>query len=228
MAANQGAPKTLKSPRWFSQGARAGCDTKYCCTPEGLLPCCGSIDPGTLPRASRNSRTSAIRIEVSWRHAHFSQPTNPNAPPAGDAGPGRGGSSGPAAGSNGSVSGARTSVIGSPALSGDLRQDRGQLRVGRGLEDGARDMPGRVDHERGRGPGERHHGAEIEGDHLAGVAHARGRDAEVPDKGLGAGLRVTLVHAEEGHAGRLIVPSHRGERRGLRAARGAPRSQEVE
>src|SRR5260370_18632429 len=154
MAANQGAPKTLKSPRWFSQGARAGCDAKYCCTPDGLLPCCGSIDPGTLPRASKKRRTSAIRIDVSWRQAHFSQSASPNAPPAGDAGPGRDGSSGSAAGSNGSVSGARTSVIGSPALSGDLRQDRGQLRVGRGLEDGAPAMPGPVPQEPGRGPGE--------------------------------------------------------------------------
>ena len=77
------------------------------------MPCCGSIDPGTLPRASRNSRTSAIRIEVSCRQAHFSQSASPNVPPPGDAGPGRGWSSGSAAGSNGSVSGARTSVIGS-------------------------------------------------------------------------------------------------------------------
>ncbi len=41
------------------------------------------MDPGTLPRASRNSRTSAIRIEVSCRQAHFSQSVSPNVPPAG-------------------------------------------------------------------------------------------------------------------------------------------------
>src|SRR5208337_5098422 len=143
MAANQGAPKTLNSPRRLSQGARAGWDVKYCCTPAGLVPCCGSIDPGTLPRASRNSRTSAIRIEVSCRHTHLSQSAGPNAPPPGDAGSGRGGSSGSAAGSKGTVSGARTSVISSPPrLPGDLREDRGQFRIGGGAEDVARDVPG--------------------------------------------------------------------------------------
>ena len=107
MAANQGAPKTLNSPRWFSTGASAGCDVKYCCTPAGLVPSCGSMDPGTLPSASRKSSTSAIRIEVSCRQAHLSQPVSPAA------GPGRSGrrSSGSAAG-DGSASGARTSVMG--------------------------------------------------------------------------------------------------------------------
>src|SRR5690242_4551670 len=31
--------------------------------------CCGTTDPGTAARASRKSSTSAVRIEVSWRHA---------------------------------------------------------------------------------------------------------------------------------------------------------------
>src|SRR5215469_18135544 len=134
MAANQGAAKTLNRPRRLSQGARAGWDVKYCCTPDGLVPCCGSIDPGTLARASRKSKISAIRIEVSCRHPHFSQSASPNAPP-GDEGPGRGWSSRSAAGSKGSVSGARTSVINSPDLRGDLGQNRGQVRVRDGTED---------------------------------------------------------------------------------------------
>src|SRR6266700_7534560 len=121
MAANQGAAKTLNSPRRLSQGARAGCEVKYCWTPGALLPRCGRIDPGTLARASRNSRISAIRIEVSCRHAHLSQSDSPNELAPGEPGPGRDGSSCSAAGSKGSVSGARISVIGSPALRGDLR-----------------------------------------------------------------------------------------------------------
>src|SRR5690242_15298567 len=31
---------------------------------------CGMTDPGTAARASRNSSTSAVRIDVSCRHAH--------------------------------------------------------------------------------------------------------------------------------------------------------------
>ena len=77
MAANQGAPNTLNRPRWFSSGARAGCEVKYCATPAGLVPSWGSMDPGTLPRASRNSRISAIRIEVSCRQAQRAQPAQP-------------------------------------------------------------------------------------------------------------------------------------------------------
>src|SRR5690348_3162079 len=144
MAANQGAAKTLKSPNRFSQGASAGWEMKYCCTPGALPPCCGRIDPGTLARASRNSSTSAIRIEVSCRHAHLSQSARPYAPAPSEPGPGRDGSSRSAAGSKGSVSGARTSVISSPALRGDLGQDRGKLRIGDAPEDRARDMPGPV------------------------------------------------------------------------------------
>src|SRR2546423_6687134 len=146
MAANQGAAKTLKSPSRFSHGARSGCDVKYCWTPDGLPPCCGSIDPGTLARASRNSRISAIRIDVSCRHPHFSQSAGPNAAP-GEDGPGRGWSACSAAGSKGSVSGARTSVIGSSPLRGDLRQDPDKSRIRDGTEDGARDVPGPVDHQ---------------------------------------------------------------------------------
>ena len=85
-----------------------------------------------------------------------------------------------------------------PRLRGDLRQDRGQFRIRGGAEDRARDVPGTVDHQRGRGPLERNHGGEIEGDLLAGIVHARVRDAEVAGECLGAGRRVTLVHAEEG------------------------------
>src|SRR6266567_2603089 len=38
------------------------------------MPSCGIIDPGTLATASRKSSTSAVRIEVSWRQPHRSQP----------------------------------------------------------------------------------------------------------------------------------------------------------
>ena len=45
----------------------------------GRVPCCGSTDPGIEPSASRNSRISAVRMEVSCRHPQRSQPA-----PAGD------------------------------------------------------------------------------------------------------------------------------------------------
>src|SRR5215471_20016716 len=44
------------------------------------MPCCGSTDPGTLPSASRKSRISAVRIEVSWRQPHLAQGNIPNGP----------------------------------------------------------------------------------------------------------------------------------------------------
>src|SRR5215217_1921383 len=36
-------------------------------------------EPGTAPRASRKSSTSAVFIEVSWRHTQRAQPTGPSA-----------------------------------------------------------------------------------------------------------------------------------------------------
>src|SRR6516164_11819307 len=73
MAANQGAANTLNSPRRFSHGASPGCEAKYCCTATGSEPCCGSTEPGTEPSASRKSSTSAVRMEVSCRHAQRGQ-----------------------------------------------------------------------------------------------------------------------------------------------------------
>ena len=42
------------------------------------MPCCGSTDPGTLATASRNSRISAVRMDVSCRQAQRSQPARPS------------------------------------------------------------------------------------------------------------------------------------------------------
>ena len=46
---------------------------------RGACPRCGSIDPGTAPTAIRNSSTSAVRIEVSWRHIQRRKPSGPRA-----------------------------------------------------------------------------------------------------------------------------------------------------
>src|SRR5262249_26022126 len=85
------------------------------------MPCCGSTDPGTLPSASRKSRISAVRIEVSWRQPHLAHRSTPNGParaglrPRG-AGPGAWGPGSPVASSGCPVAaGTRTSVTGPPS-----------------------------------------------------------------------------------------------------------------
>ena len=85
----------MNSPSRFSHGASPGWDVKYWVTDAGSLPSWGRIEPGTEPSASRNSRMSAVRMEVSCRHAQRPQPAPvvgaPEAPPlplsAGSAGP---------------------------------------------------------------------------------------------------------------------------------------------
>src|SRR5581483_7157029 len=168
MAANHGAANTLNRPRWFSSGATDGCALKYCCTPPGSLPCCGSMEPGMAPSASRNSRISAIRIEVSCRHAQRSQWLLPD-----DAGAGDAARAGAAASWTGkpslSTSEVRTSVI----AGGDLAEDRGQLLVRHLAEHRSRDVPGLVDHQRAGSGRDRHHRAEVERDRVVRIAHAR-------------------------------------------------------
>src|SRR5215467_11661596 len=90
------------------------------------MPCCGSTDPGTLPSASRNSRISAVRIEVSWRQPHLAHCSMPNGPPGAGLRP-RG--AGPGACTPGSLvassgcpaaAGTRTPVTGPPSLTASL------------------------------------------------------------------------------------------------------------
>src|SRR6266536_256706 len=50
------------------------------------MPSCGITDPGTLATASRKSSTSAVRIEVSCRHPHRSQPATVRRAPGEEAG----------------------------------------------------------------------------------------------------------------------------------------------
>src|SRR6266567_1008822 len=50
------------------------------------MPSCGITDPGTLATASRKSSTSAVRIEVSCRQPHRSQPGPADHQRRGDAG----------------------------------------------------------------------------------------------------------------------------------------------
>lgn len=44
---------------------------------SGASPRWGTNDPGTVPSATRNSSTRAVRIEVSCRHPQRSQPSGP-------------------------------------------------------------------------------------------------------------------------------------------------------
>src|SRR6188474_1337886 len=70
-------------------GASVGLSAKYCATPFGSALRCGTMDPGTAAMARSSSSTSAVRMLVSWRQHHRSQPIGPRAgwtmssPPAG-------------------------------------------------------------------------------------------------------------------------------------------------
>src|SRR3569833_3538616 len=77
MAANHGAATTSNSEAWSSQGAMVLWSAKNWLTFSGATPRGGRNDPGTVPRAIRNSSTWAVRIEVSCRHPQRSQPTMP-------------------------------------------------------------------------------------------------------------------------------------------------------
>ena len=69
MAVNQKLENTSKSCNRSSHGAITGWSAMYCATLDSLRLRCGSSAPGTAARASRNSNTSAVPMEVSARHA---------------------------------------------------------------------------------------------------------------------------------------------------------------
>ena len=67
MAANQADAYTSKPPSRSRNGASSGWAWKYRPTRSMLTGRCGSTEPGIAATASRKSRTSAVRMLVSWR-----------------------------------------------------------------------------------------------------------------------------------------------------------------
>src|SRR5579875_1330415 len=169
MAVNQGAGNTWNSPSRLRIGASVLCAVKYSCTVAGSMPSCGSSDPGTLPRASRNSRTSATRIEVSCRQPQRAQATTPKWPAAGRATGASAASRSPSAGSSGgSVSagsawGVWTSVIGSGSR-GHFGKDAVEAAVAGRADDPPGDAVLLVDDQRARDRGGRHGAPEVQRD----------------------------------------------------------------
>src|SRR5271165_7522373 len=196
------------------------------------MPCCGSSDPGTLPRASRNSRTSAMRIEVSCRQPHRAQAMTPNVPGWGRTGgvsvsPAISAAAVPSAGAAPlPAAGVRTSVIGS-GPSGHFGEDVPEARVARLADDPPGDVAVPVDHERARDGRRRHGAAEGEGDLATLIAHVRVADAEILHEGLGARGRVPDIDPYELNALGLVPLGENGQGGSLRAARRAPGAPEV-
>ena len=85
---------------------------------NGSVPRCGSRDPGTAARASRNRSISAVRMEVSWRQPHRSMPTGPRA----------GARTGPGRGPQGPIVAPRVSAT-SRTPPGSSRPTRGSIRT---------------------------------------------------------------------------------------------------
>ena len=77
MAANHGAANTSNSDSLSSQGPRVLCSSRYCTTRSGDWPRWGKIEPGTEASATRKSRISAVRMDVSCRHPQRSHPVRP-------------------------------------------------------------------------------------------------------------------------------------------------------
>src|SRR6201986_497577 len=151
------------------------------------MPCCGSSEPGTLATASRNSRISAMRIEVSCRHTQRSQPWAPNrltrpvpCPPVPGPPPlGCGGlvPAGPAC---------EVLVIWGSRSSGLRRHpldEALEAGVGHRADHPGRDPAAARYHQCGGNPGGRHGVTEIKGDRVARVVQARVADPEVTGEG---------------------------------------------
>src|SRR6266700_5297217 len=207
------------------------------------MPCCGNTDPGTLPSASRNSRISAVRIEVSWRHPHRAQSSAPNGPrPPGPRRRGtRAGEPRPSAASSGSpvAAGTRTSVTGPPSaarspghrtmawscrLRQSLADQPAQARVGHLADHPGGDPAVAADDQRGRDARGRDGVAEVERDLVTGIVEAWVADAEVALERLGGRRAVPDVDAEEPDAARGEVLRQPGQERRLGPAGRAPGS----
>ena len=67
MAVNQKLENTLKTCSRSSHGPMTGWSTRYWSTLAAFRLRCGTSAPGIAPRASRNSSTSAVPIEVRVR-----------------------------------------------------------------------------------------------------------------------------------------------------------------
>ena len=79
-------PRTARASRRSGSAAGAGRATGR--PARESTASCGTTDPGTAASASRNSRISAVRIEVSWRQAQRASPTGAAPGPAPCAGGG--------------------------------------------------------------------------------------------------------------------------------------------
>ena len=76
MAVNQKLENTSNSCSRSSHGLSTGWSAWYCAPLDSLRLRWGSSAPGTAPSASRNSRTSAVPIEVSARQGRRALPTS--------------------------------------------------------------------------------------------------------------------------------------------------------
>src|ERR1700761_2366697 len=197
------------------------------------MPCWGSSEPGTLPSASRNSRTRATRIEVSWRQPQRAQATTPKWPAAGRATGASAASRSPSAGSSGgsgsaaSAWGVWTSVIGSGSR-GHFGKDAVEAAVAGGADDPPGDALLLIDDQRARDRGGRHGAAEVQRDLVAGVVQARIADAEILHEGLGRRRLVADIDADEPDTLDVVLLGQHGQRRCLLAARRAPGGTEVQ
>ena len=70
VAANQGEEYTENSDSRSYQVASVGFSAANCAARAASTLRCGTSEPGTAASASRNSRTSAVRMDVSCRQAH--------------------------------------------------------------------------------------------------------------------------------------------------------------
>src|SRR6201996_56742 len=241
MAANQGAANTLNSPSRLRIGASVLCAVKYSCTAAGSMPSCGSSDPGTLPRASRNSRTSATRIEVSCRQPQRAQATTPKCPDGGRVTGASAASRSPRPASttgSGSVpAGSRgpawpawdvwTSVIGSGPC-GEFGEHVVQGAVAGLADDPPGDAVVLVEHQRAGDGGRRHGATEVERNLVRGIVEARVADAEILHESVGGRRLVPDIAPDEPDILRLVLLGQHGQRGGFLAAGRAPGTPEVE
>src|ERR1700761_9644297 len=192
------------------------------------MPSCGSSDPGTLPRASRNSRTSATRIEVSCRQAQRAQATRPNCPAGGrvtgasaasrSPRPGSTTGSAPAGslvspGPAGPAGDVWTSVIGSGPR-GEFGEHVVQGAVAGLADDPAGDAALLVEHQRAGDGGRRHGAPEVERDLVGRIVEARVADAEILHESVGGRRLVADIDPDELDVLGLILLGQHDQRGG--------------
>ena len=73
-AENQGEEYTSKNPSRSRIGPHVGELVMKLRTLIGSTPRCGYTEPGTLAKANKKSRTSAVFMLVSWRHNQRKNP----------------------------------------------------------------------------------------------------------------------------------------------------------